>query len=164
MQKYATCLWFDGQAEEAAKFYVSIFPNSRVIDTLRWDDVGPGPKGSVLTCDFELDGRHYFALNGGPQYHFTPAISLVINCETQAEVDHYWNHFLKGGKEQAFTVGDNLAIIVTSNNLGDAKSIIAHPATTTHQRFEEPVREEMGITQSLLRLSSCILRMVYPIL
>ena len=101
MHKYSTCLWFDGQAEEAARFYVSIFPNSRVIDTLRWDDVGPGPKGSVLTCDFELDGRHYFALNGGPQYHFTPAISLVINCETQAEVDHYWNHFLKGGKEQA---------------------------------------------------------------
>ncbi|MES1161818.1 MAG: VOC family protein, partial [Rhizobacter sp.] len=90
-----------GQAEEAAKFYVSIFPNSKVIDTLRWGDVGPGPKGSVLTCEFELDGRHYIALNGGPQYQLTPAISLVVNCETQAEVDRYWDHFLQGGQEQA---------------------------------------------------------------
>lgn len=99
--KYSTCLWFDGQAEAAAKFYVSIFPNSRVLGTLKWGDVGHGQKGSVLTCDFELDGRHYIALNGGPQYQFTPAISLVVNCDTQAEVDHYWNHFLDGGKAQA---------------------------------------------------------------
>lgn len=99
--QYATCLWFDGQAEEAAKFYVSVFPNSRVIDTLRWGDVGPGPKGSVLTCDFELDGRYFLALNGGPQYQFTPAISLMVNCDTQAEIDHYWSRFLDGGKAQA---------------------------------------------------------------
>jgi predicted 3-demethylubiquinone-9 3-methyltransferase (glyoxalase superfamily) len=101
MHKYSTCLWFNGQAEEAARFYVSIFPNSKVIDTLRWGDVGPGPKGSVLTCEFELDGRHYVALNAGPQHQFTPAISLVINCETQAEVDRYWACFLPGGKELA---------------------------------------------------------------
>ena len=101
MHKYSTCLWFNDQAEAAAKFYVSIFPNSKVVDTLRWGEAGHGQKGSVLTCEFELDGRHYIALNGGPQYQFTPAISLVINCETQAEVDRYWNHFLQGGKEQA---------------------------------------------------------------
>ena len=101
MHKYSTCLWFNDQAEEAAKFYVSIFPNSKVIDRLRWGEAGHGLKGSVLTCEFELDGRHYIALNGGPQYQFTPAISLVINCETQAEVDRYWSAFLQGGKEQA---------------------------------------------------------------
>src|SRR5882672_6751616 len=101
MQKYSTCLWFNGQAEEAAKFYVSIFPNAKVIDMLRWGEAGHGLKGSVLTCEFELDGHHYIALNGGPQYQFTPAISLVINCETQAEVDRCWSHFLQGGTEQA---------------------------------------------------------------
>jgi len=99
--KYSTCLWFDGQAEEATKFYVSIFPNSRVVDTLRWGDAGGARKGALLTSEFELDGRHFIALNGGPQYQFTPAISLVINCDTQAEVDHYWSCFLEGGKAQA---------------------------------------------------------------
>ena len=99
---YSTCLWFDGQAEEAARFYVDIFPNSKVGDVMRWGDVGPGPKGSVLTCEFELDGRPYFALNGGPQYQFTPAISLCVNCDTQAQIDHYWSRLLAdGGKEQA---------------------------------------------------------------
>jgi two-component system sensor histidine kinase QseC len=98
MQKISTCLWFDGQAEEATNFYVSIFKNAKMTDVLRWGDVGPGPKGSVLTCSFELDGREFMALNGGPEYQFTPAISLVVNCETQAEVDHYWNKLLEGGK------------------------------------------------------------------
>ena len=98
MQKISTCLWFDGQAEEAMNFYVSIFKNAKKTDVLRWGDVGPGPKGSVLTCSFELDGREFMALNGGPQFKFTPAISLVVNCETQAEVDHYWDKLLDGGK------------------------------------------------------------------
>jgi len=98
MQKISTCLWFDGQAEEAMNFYVSIFKNAKKTDVLRWGDVGPGPKGSVLTCSFELDGREFMALNGGPQFKFTPAISLGVNCETQAEVDHYWDKLLDGGK------------------------------------------------------------------
>ena len=99
MQKISTCLWFDGQAEEAMNFYLSIFKNAKATDLLRWgDDFGHGQKGSVLTCSFELDGREFMALNGGPQYQFTPAISLVVNCETQAEVDHYWNGLLEGGQ------------------------------------------------------------------
>jgi len=98
MQKITPFLWFDGQAEEAMNFYLSIFKNAKKTDVLRWGDVGPGPKGSVLTCSFELDGREFMALNGGPQYQFTPAISLVVNCETQAEVDHYWGKLLDGGK------------------------------------------------------------------
>jgi two-component system sensor histidine kinase QseC len=98
MQKISICLWFNGQAEEAMNFYLSIFKNAKATDVLRWGDVGPGPKGSVLTCSFELDGREFVALNGGPEYQFTPAISLVVNCETQAEVDHHWNKLLEGGK------------------------------------------------------------------
>ena len=101
MQKISTCLWFDGRAEEAMNFYLSIFKNAKATDVLRWGDVGHGTKGSVLTCSFELDGREFIALNGGPQYQFTPAISLVVNCETQAEVDHYWNRLLDGGQPQA---------------------------------------------------------------
>ena len=98
MQKISTCLWFNGQAEAATDFYLSVFKNARKTDVLRWGDVGPGPKGSVLTCSFELDGREFIALNGGPEFKFTPAISLVVNCETQAEVDHCWDKLLDGGQ------------------------------------------------------------------
>ncbi|HEY4068156.1 MAG TPA: VOC family protein [Burkholderiaceae bacterium] len=101
MNKIYPCLWFDGQAEQAMKFYLGIFPNAKVTDTLLWGDVGPGPKGSLLTCSFELDGQAFMALNGGPQYQFTPAISLVVNCETQAEVDRYWDKLLDGGQAMA---------------------------------------------------------------
>ena len=78
--------------------YLSLFKNAKMTDVVRWGDTGPGPKGSVLTCAFELDGQEFTALNGGPMYQFTPAISLVVKCETQAEVDHYWNGLLEGGK------------------------------------------------------------------
>jgi two-component system sensor histidine kinase QseC len=79
-------------------FYRSIFKNAKATDTLRWGDVGPGPKGSVLTCSFEVDGQQFLLLNGGPEFKFTPAISMVVPCETQAEVDHYWSRLLEGGK------------------------------------------------------------------
>ena len=98
MQKVAPCLWFDGQAEAAMNLYLSLFKNAKMTDVVRWGDTGPGTKGSVLTCAFELDGQEFTALNGGPMYQFTPAISLVVKCETQAEVDHYWNGLLEGGK------------------------------------------------------------------
>ena len=98
MQKVSPCLWFDGQAEAAMNLYLSLFKNAKMTDVVRWGDTGPGPKGSVLTCAFELDGQEFTALNGGPMYQFTPAISLVVKCETQAEVDHYWNGLLEGGK------------------------------------------------------------------
>ena len=98
MQKVTPCLWFDSQAEAAMNLYLSLFKNAKMTDVVRWGDTGPGPKGSVLTCAFELDGQEFTALNGGPMYQFTPAISLVVKCETQAEVDHYWNGLLEGGK------------------------------------------------------------------
>ena len=98
MQKISPFLWFDGKAEEAAKFYISIFPNSKIGDILRNGPDGPGPQGSVLTVAFELNGQKFTALNGGPHYKFSPATSFVVNCETQDEVDYYWEKLSAGGK------------------------------------------------------------------
>jgi predicted 3-demethylubiquinone-9 3-methyltransferase (glyoxalase superfamily) len=100
MRKIAPCLWFDGNAEEAANHYVSIFPNSKITEISRYGDAGPLPKGTVLTVAFELDGQSFTALNGGPQFKFTEAVSFWISCENQEEVDHYWNRLCEGGKEQ----------------------------------------------------------------
>jgi predicted 3-demethylubiquinone-9 3-methyltransferase (glyoxalase superfamily) len=99
MPSITPCLWMDTQSEEAAHFYVSIFPNSRIIDVARYPDVGPGEPGAVLTVNFELDGQRYVALNGGPQFHFTEAVSFQIDCADQAEVDHYWDRLTDGGEE-----------------------------------------------------------------
>jgi predicted 3-demethylubiquinone-9 3-methyltransferase (glyoxalase superfamily) len=98
MQKITTFLWFNDQAEEAMNFYTSIFKDSKIVKVSRYGDAGPGPKGSVMVGTFELEGQQFMALNGGPYYSFTPAISLVVNCETQAEVDEYWEKLLDGGK------------------------------------------------------------------
>jgi predicted 3-demethylubiquinone-9 3-methyltransferase (glyoxalase superfamily) len=100
MQKITPFLWFDNQAEEAMRFYVSIFKNSKPGRILRYGDAGPGPKGSVMIAAFELDGQHFTALNGGPQFKFTEAVSFVVNCETQAEVDDYWDKLSAGGATQ----------------------------------------------------------------
>ena len=100
MQKIATCLWFDGKAEEAVNFYTSVFKDSKVGNVARYGDAGPGPKGSVMTATFEIEGREFMALNGGPMFKFTPAISFVVNCKTQDEVDDYWNKLLEGGAPQ----------------------------------------------------------------
>jgi len=91
-------LWFNDKAEAAANFYVSIFPNSKILSISRYGDAGPGAKGSVMTVNFELDGRQFTALNGGPRYSFTPSVSFLIPCETQQEVDHYWDKLTLGGK------------------------------------------------------------------
>jgi len=99
MQKITTFLWFDHQAEEAAKFYTSIFKNSKIGKISRYGDAGPGPKGSVMVLTFELDGQQFTALNGGPVFSFTPAISLMVNCETQAEVDQLWEKLSAEGKK-----------------------------------------------------------------
>ncbi len=100
MQKITPFLWFDGKAEEAANFYVSIFKNSKVCTVNRYGDRGPGPKGSVMIATFQIDGQNFIALNGGPQFKFSPAISFVVNCETQEEVDHFWEKLSEGGKIQ----------------------------------------------------------------
>ncbi len=100
MQKINPFLWFDHQAEEAMHHYVSIFKNSKVGRITRCGDVGPGPKGSVLVAAFELEGQSFVALNGGPHFKFTEAISFVVNCETQAEVDELWQRLGEGGQFQ----------------------------------------------------------------
>jgi predicted 3-demethylubiquinone-9 3-methyltransferase (glyoxalase superfamily) len=99
MQKVTTCLWFDSQAEEAAEFYTSLFPGSSIGKVLRSGEAGPGPAGHVVTVDFQIEGREFLALNGGPEFNFTEAVSLVVNCGSQEEVDHYWEALTVGGEE-----------------------------------------------------------------
>jgi predicted 3-demethylubiquinone-9 3-methyltransferase (glyoxalase superfamily) len=99
MQKITPFLWFDGKAEEAMNFYVSVFKNSKVGRVTRCGEGGPGPKGSVMSATFQLDGQEFFALNGGPGFTFTPAISFFVNCETQQEVDELWEKLSAGGEK-----------------------------------------------------------------
>ncbi len=99
MQKITLFLWFDDKAEEAMNFYVSIFNNSKVVSVTRYGDAGPGPKGTVMTAAFQLEGQEFVALNGGPQFKFTEAISFVVNCETQEEVDKFWKKLSEGGEK-----------------------------------------------------------------
>src|SRR5215216_1981175 len=101
MQKITTFLTFDDRAEEAVNFYTSIFKNSKITCTTRYGDTGPGPKGSVMTASFELDGQEFVALNGGSSFSFSQGISLMVNCETQQEVDDYWAKLSADGKEVA---------------------------------------------------------------
>jgi predicted 3-demethylubiquinone-9 3-methyltransferase (glyoxalase superfamily) len=97
MQKITPFLWFDDQAEEAMNFYISIFKTSKVVSVSRYGEAGPGPKGTVMSVQFQLEGQDFFALNGGPQFPFTEAISLFVDCETQAEVDELWDKLCSGG-------------------------------------------------------------------
>ena len=98
MQKITPFLWFDNQAEEAMNFYVSIFKKSKLLSVNRYGKGAPAPEGTVLTASFELDGQQFTALNGGPMYKFSPATSFVVHCETQADVDYYWDKLSEGGK------------------------------------------------------------------
>ena len=100
MQKITPFLWFDGKAEEAMNFYTSIFKNSKKGRIARYGDAGPGPKGTVMSAIFQLDGQEFFALNGGPHFTFSPAISFFVNCETQEEVDEFWEKLSAGGEKQ----------------------------------------------------------------
>jgi len=97
MQRITPFLWFDGKAEEAMEFYVSVFKNSQVVSVTRYGAAGPGPKGTVMSVIFQLDGQEFFALNGGPQFTFSPAISFFVNCETQHEIDELWEKLSEGG-------------------------------------------------------------------
>jgi predicted 3-demethylubiquinone-9 3-methyltransferase (glyoxalase superfamily) len=98
-QKITTFLWFNDNAEEAANHYISIFKNSKILNVARYGDAGPGPKGSVMIVEFQLEGQKFIALNGGPQFKFTEAISLVVNCDSQKEVDEFWKKLTAGGEE-----------------------------------------------------------------
>jgi predicted 3-demethylubiquinone-9 3-methyltransferase (glyoxalase superfamily) len=97
MQKITPFLWFDNQAEQAVNFYVSLFKNSKINSVTRYGEAGPGPAGSVMTVNFQLEGQEFVALNGGPEFHFTEAISFMVNCETQAEVDRLWDRLTADG-------------------------------------------------------------------
>jgi predicted 3-demethylubiquinone-9 3-methyltransferase (glyoxalase superfamily) len=99
-QKITPFLWFDGKAEEAANFYVSIFERSKLVSVTRYGDAGPGPKGTVMSVIFRLEGQEFFALNGGPQFTFSPAISFFVSCKTQQEIDELWQKLSAGGKKQ----------------------------------------------------------------
>src|SRR5215212_7647615 len=98
-QKITPNLWFDTEAEDAAQFYVSIFPNSRIVTVARYTEAGPREAGTVMTVEFELDGQRFIGINGGPEFKFSEAVSLQINCEDQDEVDHYWAALTEGGEE-----------------------------------------------------------------
>jgi predicted 3-demethylubiquinone-9 3-methyltransferase (glyoxalase superfamily) len=97
MQKITPFLWFDDKAEEAVDFYISIFKNSKTISISRYGDAGPGPKGSVMVAKFQIEGQEFVALNGGPTFTFSPAISFVVNCRTQEEIDELWEKLSEGG-------------------------------------------------------------------
>jgi predicted 3-demethylubiquinone-9 3-methyltransferase (glyoxalase superfamily) len=99
MQKITPFLWFDGNAEEAMNLYVSVFKNAKVVSLRRYGKAGPGKEGTVMTGTFQIEGQEFFVLNGGPQYKFTPAVSLFVNCETQEEVDELWEKLSAGGRK-----------------------------------------------------------------
>jgi predicted 3-demethylubiquinone-9 3-methyltransferase (glyoxalase superfamily) len=100
MQKITPFLWFNGNAEEAVRFYTSIFKRSKIGSMTRYGDAGPGPKGTVMSATFQLEGQDFMALNGGPMFTFSPAISFFVNCETQAEVDELWKKLSEGGQKE----------------------------------------------------------------
>lgn len=122
MQKITPFLWFDNNAEEAVKFYISIFKgDSKILNIARYGEAGPGPAGSVMTVDFQLDGQEFIALNGGPHFKFTEAISFSVDCETQQEVDEFWEKLSEGGqKSQCGWVKDKFGLSwqVTPSILG----------------------------------------------
>jgi predicted 3-demethylubiquinone-9 3-methyltransferase (glyoxalase superfamily) len=99
MTKLTPCLWFDTEGEAAATFYTSVFPNSRIVDIARYGSAGPRPEGTVMTVSFELDGQPFLALNGGPEFTFSEAISFQVDCKNQEEVDSFWNQLSAGGEE-----------------------------------------------------------------
>jgi predicted 3-demethylubiquinone-9 3-methyltransferase (glyoxalase superfamily) len=100
MQKITPFLWFNNNAEEAVNFYISIFKNSKIVNNSRYGEAGPGPKGTVMSATFELNGQEFMALNGGPHFSFSPAISFFVKCETQQEVDEFWEKLSAGGKKE----------------------------------------------------------------
>jgi len=134
MQKITPCLWFDTEGEEAATFYTTVFPNSRIVDVTRYGSAGPRPEGTVMTVSFELDGQTFVALNGGPDFTFNEAISFQVGCKDQDEVDAYWNALSEGGEEGPCgwlkdRFGVSWQIVPTA-----LPELLSHPDADTSQR------------------------------
>jgi len=127
MQKITPFLWFDNQAEKAMNFYISVFDNTKVLGIVRYGDAGPGPKGTVMTANFLIEGQEFVALNGGPAFTFSQAISFVVNCSTQEEIDTFWEKLSEGGEKQQcgwlkdkFGVSWQIVPVVLAEMLGAA--------------------------------------------
>lgn len=153
MQKITPFLWFDSQAEEAMEFYVSIFKNSRIISVSRYGEGGPGPEGSVMTGTFILDGQQFIALNGGPVFKFTEAISMFVNCETQDEVDELWEKLSDGGsKGQCGWLKDKFGLSwqVVPTELG---TLLGDPDPVKSKRVMEAMLQMSKIDIAKLRLA-----------
>lgn len=150
-QRITTNLWFDTEAEEAASFYTSVFENSRILETSRYTDAGPRPAGMVMVVSFELDGQRFVAINGGPEFKFSEAISLQINCESQEEVDYYWERLTEGGSEgQCGWLKDRFGLSwqVTPKGMGELFSS-ADPERA--QRAMKTMREMKKLDIDVLR-------------
>src|ERR1700676_5414273 len=142
MQKITPFLWFDDQAEEAMNFYVSVFKNSKVGRVTRYGEGGPGPKGTVMSATFQLDGQDFFALNGGPQFKFTPAISFFVNCETQQEVDELWEKLSEGGEKAKMRLAKRQIRSVVANHSFHFRQTVARQGG----------RESKRVMQAMLQM------------
>ena len=125
MQKITPFLWFDTQAEEAMNFYLSVFKNSKVLSCSRYGDAGPGPKGAVMVAKFQLDGQDFMALNGGPGFKFTEAISLLVTCETQEEINEKWEKLSGGRSEITVRLVERQVRLVVASCSADSRRIVA---------------------------------------
>ena len=150
MQKITPFLWFDGKAEEAANFYVSIFKNSKIGQMSRYGEHGPGPKGTVMIATFQMDGQEFIALNGGPQFTFSPAISFVVNCESQEEVDDLWEKLSAGGmKRQCGWLQDKFGV---------SWQIVP---TALPKLMSDPDREKTGrVMQALMKMDKIDIKLL----
>jgi predicted 3-demethylubiquinone-9 3-methyltransferase (glyoxalase superfamily) len=142
MQKITPMLWFDNQAEEAANLYVRIFKDGKIVNVARCSEAGPGTPGSVMVVEFELNGQRYTALNGGPHFKFSEAVSFVINCKDQAEVDYFWAALLEGGgkESQCGWLKDKFGFswqVVP----GKALELLQHPDAAVRKRVAEAVHK-----------------------
>lgn len=145
IQKITTNFWFDHEAEEAARFYTSIFKNSRIIRITRY---GNSPEGAVMTVEFELEGQKYVALNGGPKYKFTEAISFIINCDTQEEIDYYWGKLSEGGDKKAQVCG------WLKDRYGVSWQVI--PSTLNDMVSDEDPKKSERVMKALLKMENKI--------